>query len=86
MNKKILGPLFLLVYINDLTETLRCNVKICADDTSLFTFVHDPDAAALVVNHDLNLIRLWAHNWRMSCNPDPTKQAVEATFSRKELP
>ena len=33
----ILGPLFFLVYINDLTENLRCNIKLFADDTSLFT-------------------------------------------------
>ena len=81
----ILGPLFFLVYINDLTENLRCNVKLFADDTSLFTVVHDPDAAALDMNHDLNLIKLWAHNWRMSFNPDPAKQAVEVTFSRKRI-
>ena len=35
----ILGPLFFLVYINDLTENLKCNVKLFADDTSLFTVV-----------------------------------------------
>lgn len=81
----ILGPLFFLVYINDLTDNLRCNVKLFADDTSLFTVVHDPDAAAQDMNHDMNLIRLWAHNWRMSFNPDPTKQAVEVTFSRKRI-
>lgn len=33
----ILGPLFFLVYINDLTENWKCNVKLFADDTSLFT-------------------------------------------------
>ena len=70
----ILGPLFFLVYINDLIENLRCNVKLFADDTSLFTVVHDPDTAALHMNHDLNLIKLWAHNWRMSFNPDPANK------------
>ena len=73
------------MYINDLTENLRCNVKLFADDTSFFTVVHDPDAAALDMNHDLNLIKLWTHNWRMSFNPDPAKQAVEVTFSRKRI-
>ena len=32
----ILGPPFFLIYINDLTENLRCSVKLFADDTSLF--------------------------------------------------
>ena len=37
-----LGPLFFLVYINDLMENLKCNVKLFADDTSLFTVVKTP--------------------------------------------
>ena len=38
----ILGPLHFLVYINDLAIGLKCNVKLFADDTSLFTVVEDP--------------------------------------------
>ena len=37
------------------------------------------------MNHDLDLIRLWAQNWRMSFNPDPRRQAVELIFSRKSV-
>ena len=79
----ILGPLFFLVYINDLTENLNCNVKLFADNTSLFTVAQEPDEAANHMNHDLGLIRQWAQDWRMSVNPDPQKQAVEVLFSRK---
>ena len=35
----ILDPLLFLVYINDLTTDLKCNVKLFADGTSLFTVV-----------------------------------------------
>ena len=79
----ILGPLFFLVYINDLAINLKCTVKLFADDTSLFTVVQEPTAAAEDMNHDLELIRQWAHDWRMSFNPDPQKQAVEILFSKK---
>ena len=79
----ILGPLFFLVYINDLTENLKCKVKLFADDTSLFTIVQDANTAASDMNHDLDLVRKWAHDWRMSFNPDPNKQAVELIFSKK---
>ena len=51
-----LGPLFFIVYINDLTCDLKCNVKLVADDTSLFTVVQEPNAAAEEMNHDLELI------------------------------
>ena len=64
----ILGPLFFLVYINDLTENLKCNVKLFADDTSLFSVVENSNAAANDMNHDLELIMQWAHDWRMSFN------------------
>ena len=37
----ILGPLLLLIYINDLTEGLSSNAKLFADDTSLFSVLHD---------------------------------------------
>ena len=72
----ILGPLLFLVYINDLTANLKCNVKLFADDTSVFTIVNEPNVASEELNHDLALISQWAHDWRMSFNPDPQKQAI----------
>ena len=53
----ILVPLFFHIYINDLTENLKCTAKLFADDTSLFTVVQDPISAANDMNHDLELIR-----------------------------
>ena len=35
------------------------------------------------LNHDLELINHWAHQWKMCFNPDPTKQAEEILFSHK---
>ena len=81
----ILEPLFFLVYINDIAVGLKCNVKLFADDTSLFTVVEDSDTAANDMNHDLDSISQWAHTWRMSFNPNPQKQAVDLTFSKKKI-
>ena len=82
----ILGPLFFLVYINDLTTDLKYNVKLFADDTSIFSVAHNPNECAADLNNDLDRIKRWAHDWRMSFNPDPARQAVEVTFSRKKIP
>ena len=80
----ILGPLFFLIYINDLTDKLKCNVKLFADDTSIFRIFDDPSVAASDLNHDLEVIELWAKTWRMSFNPDPSKRAVELRFSTRK--
>ena len=80
----VLGPLLFLVYINDLEEGIKSSVKFFADDTSLFSIVHDPVISADELNHDLNLIKKWSHQWKMSFNPDPTKQAEEILFSQKK--
>ena len=69
----ILWPLFFLIYINDLTDNLSINVKLFADDTSLFSEICDPLETANVLNNDLRKIREWAEQWKMVFNPDPTK-------------
>ena len=79
----ILGPLLFLIYINDLSEGLSSNAKLFADDTSLFSVIHDSNTSALELNSDLAKINRWAFQWKMSFNPDPKKQAQEVIFSRK---
>ena len=78
-----LGPLLFLIYINDLTEGVTTNVKLFADDTSLFSVAYDTQTSANNLNKDLKLINNWAFQWKMNFNPDPTKQADEVIFSRK---
>ena len=60
----VLGPLLFLVYINDLIVNLKCDVKMFADDTSLFTIVEDIGISADELHADLDKIQLWA--WQ--CN------------------
>ena len=56
----ILGPLFFLIYINDLSKNLSSITKLFADDTSIFSVVHDVDLSAKQLNDDLNKISEWA--------------------------
>ena len=79
----ILGPLLFLIYINDLSDGLNCNPKLFADDTSLFSTVYNINEATNTLNNDLNKITEWAHQWKMSFNPDISKQAHQVVFSRK---
>ena len=79
----ILGPLLFLIYINDLADGLSSNTKLFADDTSLFSVIHDSVITTLELNSDLSRIKQWAFQWKMSFNPDLNKQAQEVIFSRK---
>ena len=79
----VLGPLFFLIYINDLPDGITSICKIFADDTSLFTKVLDINGSANKLNTDLKKITKWAHQWKMQFNPNPNKHANEVIFSRK---
>ena len=81
----VLGPLSFLVYINDLERNIKSNIKFFADDTMLFSIVKDPALSANNMNHDLDIIQQWAHQWKMEFNPDPTKQATEVLFYCKKF-
>ena len=80
----ILTPLLFLFYINDLPNELKSNVKLFADDISLFTIFKDKNESANTLNNDLMLISKWAYKWKMVFNPDPNKPAQEVLFSRKK--
>ena len=75
----ILGPLF-LIYINDLSDNLTSNAKLFADDTLLFSLVHDVNTSAKEFNDDLKKVNDWAFQWKMSFNPDSSKQAQGVIF------
>ena len=48
----ILGPLFFLIYINDLSDDLVSTVKLFADDTSLFSAARDSNISAYELNNE----------------------------------
>ena len=58
-------------------DSVRSNVKLFADDTSIFRIVKNKDDSVKDLTHDLSLISKWAFKWKMLFNPDPTKHAQE---------
>ena len=47
----------LLIYINNLCDNLNCDVKLFADDTSLFALVFNENTSAQNLNNDLRKIQ-----------------------------
>ena len=51
----------------------------------LFSIVKNPEMSANNdLNHDLDVICQWAHQWKLEFNAGPTKQATEVLFSCKK--
>ena len=78
----ILGPLFFLIYMNNLSNDTVSTVKLFADDRSLFSIVYDAMTSAYKLNKHLQKNSEQAYQWKMLFNPDLNKQAQEVIFSK----
>ena len=80
----ILDPLSFLVYINDLPNGMFSNFKLFADNTYIFSVAKDHIISTNKLNEDLSKFFQWAYRWKMTFNPDVSKQAQEVIFSCKK--
>ena len=76
----ILGPLFFLIYMNDLPEEIHINLRLYADDVSLFLEYNNREAAIAIMEENLEKLTSWADSWWMTFNPDKSEIL---NFSRK---
>ena len=60
------------------------NAMLFADDTSLFSIIHDDYTSANDLSKDLDMIHNWAFQWKMSFNLDLAEQAQEEIFSNEK--
>ena len=72
----ILGPLLFLLFINDIVVDIGSNIRLFADDTSLYMVVDNPDTAAELLNLDINKIMTWAKKWLVTFNPVKTESLL----------
>ena len=72
----ILDPLPFLLYINDIVNDIGSNIRLFADDTSLFIIVDDPVTAAGCINADLG---------RITFNPSKTETLLISRKLNKPL-
>jgi hypothetical protein len=69
----ILGPLFFLLYINDIADKLLSVTRLFADDTSLAQTTLSVLDLEGILNHDLQQISQWSKRWLVTFNPDKTE-------------
>ena len=56
----ILSPLLFFIYINDIVKDIGSEIRLFADDTSLYIVVDSPETAAGIINTDLSMMNNWA--------------------------
>jgi hypothetical protein len=74
----VLGPFLFLIYINDIVDDLDCNIKLFADDTSLYVIVDEQNyiQAADMLSTDLSHIHNWSQNWAIKFNLNKTESVL----------
>lgn len=78
----VLGPLFFLIFINDIADALPVKIRLFADDCVLYQEVHSPADQALL-NASLESIFQWCETWQMKIN---ILKTVAMTITRKREP
>ena len=58
-----------LLYTIDIVTEIRSNIRLFANDTGLYIIVDNPNAAAEILNTDLNKISNWAISRLVKFNP-----------------
>ena len=69
----VLGPLFFLVYVNDIADNLISISRLFADDTSIACSVSNINDIEGILNHDLQSMSAWSMQWLVSFNPLKTE-------------
>jgi hypothetical protein len=68
----VLGPLFFVIYLNDLLQILTIQSKVYADDTKLIS-IHKNDQHNFILQGELNLLYRWTVDWLLFLNEDKCK-------------
>jgi len=68
----ILGPLFFILYINDLPKTMEISANLFADDSSMIITKSDPMEFTNTINRNIIKITRWFKSNSLSLNTDKT--------------
>lgn len=84
----VLGPLLFLVYINDIVDDIQSNIRLFADDTSVYVIVDEDqlEDGTRMLNSDLEKMESWASQWFVKFSVPKTKSMTISNKSKHDVP
>ena len=70
--RSVLGPVLLLMYVNDITENIQSQMRSFADDCLIYHTVTSTQDHT-ILQDDLNALTTWANAWQMEFNVSKCK-------------
>ena len=80
----ILGPLFYIIYANDIPENMKSNIALYADDTVLYTSSRNGNKVKDTLQEDMDTLGQWCMTNGLTINADKTKVMVFGNKKRRE--
>ena len=65
----VLGPLLFLLFINDLPESVNCEIKLFADDCIMYR-TNNTHGDPIALQQYINKLEQWENTWQMKFNAD----------------
>jgi hypothetical protein len=72
----VIGPILFLIYINDMLNDIKSEIRLFADDTVIYNTSDNYD----ILQEDLRKLELWEAAWSMEFNPS---KCEHLKFTRK---
>ena len=68
-----------LIYVNDLPDWIKTEIKMFADDTKLWNKITEPNDC-IKLQRDLDSLQNWSDKWLLRFNPDKCKVMHNCTL------
>jgi hypothetical protein len=68
----VLGPLLFLIFVNDLPEWIKCNMRMFADDTKIWSKIR-VQQDSILLQADLDSLMKWSDEWLLRFNCEKCK-------------
>ena len=65
----VLGPVLFIIYVNDIPRSQGVSIKLFADDTKLYTVLHEDIISSVDLQNCLDEISKWSSVWQLKLAP-----------------